>query len=171
MPVHMSWHSPIMQEGCEAMPEPLWTLQTQDCSKLPLRTFGPQHNPRNTSSSIPSTVIPPQQGCSFSLLFLCASSYPEIHVGDTDMSCSARRSLKQGDLFCWNYSVHTSCKRATTEGYHSASNLANQVYSSRETTSSHGCCWCTYRSIFFTLPSSRSPVTSTWNWNGLRQRQ
>lgn len=45
-------------------------------------------------SSIPSTVIPPQQRCNFSSLFLCASSYPAIHVADTDMPCSARRSLR-----------------------------------------------------------------------------
>jgi len=76
-----------------------------DCTELPLQTFRPQHNPRNTS-----TGIPPQQGCNSSLLFLYTSSYPAIHVANTDLPCHARRSSRQGDPACWNCSVHTSFK-------------------------------------------------------------
>lgn len=168
-----SWHSPIMQEGCKAMPEPLCTLQTQDCSKPPFQSFGSQHSPWNISSSIPFTVIPPEQGCN--LLLSCYRDACYFHVQAaiyvTDTVCSAGRSLRQGHLVCWDCSIHTSC-----ESHHGkvpfskmlAGSPANLGYTGRF---SHSCCCCTCISIFITLISFSSLGTPTWNWSGLKQRQ
>lgn len=66
-----SWHSPIMQEGCRAMPEPLCTLQTQDCS-IPLS----RSLDLSTTPEIPPAAFPSQ----WSLLSRCATSACYLHM-------------------------------------------------------------------------------------------